>query len=283
MEEFKPKMRISLLSDNGAILSDRLVETQLEFYNGPKEVHTGPVRVEITLRNNVDVDNFKNYLDQLSGKLPLKPISTSQRGRPAKVKPELENPREEILQDLEKMYQEGKTQEDLIMYLRGLGFVFLLTEDFLQYFPDFPFQERDIKTPSDNGQYLNSLSWMVRRIRKAKDPKTDKYDPQLIFGISIIEGPSNKVVPYLFKERQAPLRIQASKKGLSFSTVGFTKYPVYMVEEERLKFSTEIRQVLNGKKPSKFFLRWSRDVKFPDNIKDQLQEILLNTTQNHDN
>lgn len=276
-EVFKPKMRVTLLSDNGAVTSDRLVDATAEITLGPKETHHGPIRVEITLTNSQELDKFKNYLDRLSGNLPLKTLGI--RGRkPSNASLDISNPREEILTDVIKMAGEGKTQKDIIKYLRGLGFIFMLTEDFLQYFPEFPFNKRDINNPHENGQYLNSLSWMVRQIRKAKVPKSDKYDPQIIFGFSIIRGATKKVVPYLFKERKQPIRVKPAKKQLSFSNVGFTKYPVYMREEERLKFSTEIRQLINGqrKKPSTFFNRWMKDVQFPDKTKEQLDKILNN-------
>ena len=276
-EVFKPKMRVTLLSDNGAVTSDRLVDATAEMSLGPKETHHAPIRVEITLTNSQELDKFKNYLDRLSGNLPLKTIGI--RGRkPSNASLDISNPREEILTDVIKMAGEGKTQKDIIKYLRGLGFIFMLTEDFLQYFPEFPFNKRDINNPHENGQYLNSLSWMVRQIRKAKVPKSDKYDPQIIFGFSIIRGATKKVVPYLFKERKQPIRVKPAKKQLSFSNVGFTKYPVYMREEERLKFSTEIRQLINGqrKKPSTFFNRWMKDVQFPDKTKEQLDKILNN-------
>ena len=274
-EVFKPKMRVSLLSDNGAVTSDRLVDAYTELNAGPKEAHNGPIRIEITLTSSNDIANFKAYLDRLTGILPLK--VTAGRGRPATGSNiELENPREEILADITKMSEEGKSQKDIIKYLRGLGFIFMLTEDFLQYFPEFPFNHKDVNNPHENGQYLNSLSWMVRQIKQAKVPKSDKFDPQLIFGFSILNGPSKKVVPYMFKERKKPLRVNPAKKTLSFSTVGFTKYPTYMREDERLKFSTEIRQLLQGqkKKPSTFFNRWVKDVRFPDNIKEQMETIL---------
>lgn len=274
-EVFKPKIRVSLLSDNGAVTSDRLVDAYTELNTGPKEAHNGPIRIEITLTSSNEIANFKAYLDRLTGILPLK--VTAGRGRPATgSNVELENPREEILADIIKMAEEGKSQKDIIKYLRGLGFIFMLTEDFLQYFPEFPFNHKDVNNPHENGQYLNSLSWMVRQIKQAKVPKSDKYDPQLIFGFSIINGPSKKVVPYMFKERKKPLRVNPAKKTLSFSTVGFTKYPTYMREDERLKFSTEIRQLLHGqrKKPSTFFNRWVKDVRFPDNIKEQIETIL---------
>ena len=49
-----------------------------------------------------------------------------------------------------------------------------------------------------------------------------------------------------------------------------------MTAEERLKFSTEIRQLIlsKDKKPSKFFIRWHRDVEFPDSIKEQMKEAI---------
>jgi hypothetical protein len=98
----------------------------------------------------------------------------------------------------------------------------------------------------------------------------------IIFGFSIMDGPSKKVVPYLYKERKSPIKIKESKKTLSFSSVEFTKLPAYMNEEERLKFSFEQRQLLlnKDKKPSKFFLRWAPDCQFPDSIKDKIQEAL---------
>lgn len=276
-EVFKPKMRISLLSDKGIVLSDRLVDAYTEMNTGPKVVHNGPVRVEVTLSNSQDIENFKKYLDKISGNLPIK-VPAKVGRKPSTAVPKMENPREEILTDVINMVKEGKNQKDVIKYLRGLGFIFMLTEDFKQYFPNFPFKSRDIGEPNDNGQYLYSLSWMVRQIKRAKVPKSDKYDPKLIFGFGIIKGPSKKVVPYLFEERQAPIRVNPAKKTLSFSNVGFTKYPSYMREDERLKFSTEIRQLIGGqrKKPSTFFNRWIKDVKFPEKLKAQLDAILNN-------
>lgn len=273
---FKPKMRVTLLEPNGAVINDRLVDSTTELYAGPKLQHDGPIRLEVTLVNKEDIDSFKNYIDQLSGTLPIKP-QTPGRGRPSSSGPALtESPREDILVEVENMAKEGKNQSEVIKYLRELGFVFILTEDFKYYFPDFEFNTKDIGTPHHNGQYLHSLSWMVRCIRRGKDPKTDKFDPMIIFGFSILEGPSKKVVPYLYKERKAPIKIKESKKVLSFSSVEFTKLPTYMNEQERLKFSFEQRQLLlnKDKKPSKFFLRWVNDVTFPDSIKEQMKEAI---------
>lgn len=274
-ETYKPKLRITTLSENGTPLSDRLVDAYTELNAGPKVQHKGPLRVEVTLTNQQDVENFKGYLDQLVGNLPIK-VQTVGRGRPSSTATkELDSPREDILADVEKMVSEGKTQQEIIKYLRGLGFVFILTEDFLYHFKEFDFDKKDVGDPTTNHQFPNSLSWMARCIKRAKDPKTDKFDPMIIFGFSILQGPSKKIVPYLYKERKKPLRAAMGKKTLSFSQAEFTKLPVWMLEEERIKFSTEQRQLLLNpeKKPSKFFLRWVNDAVFPDSIKDKIEEI----------
>ena len=226
---FKPKLRITTLSENGTPLSDRLVDAYTEMNSGPKVQHKGPIRVEVTLTNQSEINSFKEYLDRLSGNLPIKAPSAG-RGRPANsTTQEIESPREDILTDVEKMTEEGKSQQDIIKYLRGLGFVFILTEDFLFHFPGFEFDKKDVGEPTDNKQYPNSFSWMARCIKRAKDPKADKFDPMIIFGFSILGGPSKKIVPYLYKERKKPLKAQVGKKNISFSQAEFTKLPKWML------------------------------------------------------
>lgn len=273
---FKPKLRVTLLEDNGAVIQDRLVDAQAEFYAGPKIQHTGPIRLEVTLTNKSDIDTFKTYLDQLVGNLPIK-VQAPGRGRPSTGTTQIvESPREDILLQVEKIAQDGGNQSDIIKYLRELGFVFLLTEDFLHYFKEFPFDKKDVGEPTSNNQYLDSMSWMARCIKRAKDPMADKFDPMIIFGFNVMRPKSKKVVPYLYKERKNPLRVDTGKSVLSFNTVEFTKFPKWMLESERLKFSSEQRQLLQNpsKKPSKFFMRWVSDVVFPDSIKDKIAEVL---------
>lgn len=270
---YKPKIRIQLLDDESRVLDDRMVDQYTELINGPKKTHDGPIRVDLTLMNQQDIDLFKEYLDKLKGKLPIKEIQS--RGRPSTNQNlSLESPREDILVNVEKI----EDQDEVIKYLRDLGFVFLLTEDFKTYFPEFEFENRDIGKPNNSGQYLDSYSWMVRCIKRAKDPKSDKYDKMIIFGFSLIKGRSSKIVPYLYGERKKPLRIPVKDNtSISFSKVTeLTKFPVYMVEAERLKFSTEMRQLMLSpdKKPSKFFLRWYRDVKFSEENQKKINEII---------
>lgn len=271
-KSFKPKMRITTLNDDGSFIQDRLVDAYTELNAGPKFNHNGPVRLEVTLQTQQDIAAFKTYIDQLTGKLPLREVTG--RGRPSSSSVmNIESPREDIMTKVEAMVKEDSTQDDIIKYLRSLGFVFLLTEDFLYYFEDFPFNKKDVGTPNANGQYLESYSWMVRCIKRAKDPKSDKFDPMILFGFSILEGPSSKIVPYLFKERKHPLRVKSGKKVLTFSTVEFSKMPAWMLPDERIKFSAEQRQLLLNpeKQPSKFFLRWSHDVLLPDSIHEKFK------------
>lgn len=269
---FKPKIRIQLLDNESRVIDDRMVDQYMELTHGPKKTHDGPLRVELTLMNQQDIDLFKEYLDKLKGKLPIKEIQT--RGRPSTQSLSIESPREDILVQVEKI----EDQDEVIKYLRDIGFVFLLTEDFKTYFPEFEFEDRDIGKPNNSGQYLDSLSWMVRCIKRAKDPKSDKYDKMIIFGFSLIRGREKKVVPYLYGERKKPLRIPIKQNtAISFSKVTeLTKFPVYMVEAERLKFSTEMRQLIASpdKKPSKFFLRWYKDVIFSEENQKKINEII---------
>lgn len=277
MDKLINKCRIQLLDDNLVVKSDRLVDQNIEFNTGPKQKWEGPIRMEVTLTNKQDVTLLKKYIDALEGELPIK--ENTSRGRPASTtEKEINSPREDIYASVEVLVKEGRDQDFVINYLRGLGFVFLLTEDFLTYFPDFKFKERDTGSPNSNGQYPDSYSWMVRRVKKAKDPKSDKYDPQIIFGFRILGERDTKVVGYLYKERKSVFKAAIpSKNALTFNNTEMCKMPHYMTEEERLKWSSEMRQLVvnKEKKPSKFFLRWAVDVQVPLVTQEKLKHLEL--------
>lgn len=64
-------------------------------------------------------------------------------------------------------------------------------------------------------------------------------------------------------------------------TLKGNKNPMYGISRRgaanpNAKFSTEQRQLLLNpeKKPSKFFMRWYRDVIFPDSIKEKMEEVI---------
>lgn len=282
MEQIKPKMRIQLLTPELVPTSDRLVDQYTELYvTGAKTKHTDPIRLELVLTSQNDIDAFKKYLDQLAGNLPIK--ETGSRGRPSTASSApLESPREDILQSVEDMVKEGQDQDQVIEYLRNLGFVFLLTEDFLQYFPDFKFKENHIGTPNRQGQYPKGLCWMVRRVKMAKDPKSDKYDPQIIFGFEMLGQRARKFVAYLYKEYKGRYKANIpDKKALTFASFEMAKMPAYMTEEERLKWSTEMRALManHEKQPSKFFMRWVADVTLPKGHIEQLSHLPIQFKQ----
>lgn len=266
----KPKMRVQLLDPELRVISDRLVDQSIEFMQGAKVKHQDPIKIEVTLTSKNDIDSLKTYLEQLAGNLPLKEIGT--RGRPAASTKELKSPREDIYLKVEEMAK-SENQDAIIKYLRDLGFVFLLTEDFLHYFPKFPFRSKDIGEPNRNKQYPDSYQWMVRRIKMAKNPKSDKYDPQIIFGFQMLSKRNPKFVGYLYKEYKSRMKAEIPEKlALSFANFEMAKLPSYMEESERLRWSSEMRALSmdKGKKPSKFFLRWAPDIVLP---KVQLEKL----------
>lgn len=63
-------------------------------YAGPKVQHKGPIRIEVTLVNQQDISQFKEYLDKLSGNLPIK--ESAGRGRPLILNLKNWNPQEKI-------------------------------------------------------------------------------------------------------------------------------------------------------------------------------------------
>ena len=70
----------------------------------------------------------------------------------------------------------GKSQQDIIKYLRGLGFVFILTEDFLFHFPGFEFNKKAVfnllPIPAlDGGRIVFVLLEMIRH--KRLNPKIE--------------------------------------------------------------------------------------------------------------
>lgn len=272
--KIKPKMRVQLLDKELRVISDRLVDQSIEFMQGAKVKHTDPIKLEVVLTSQNDINSLKTYLEQLAGNLPIKEMGT--RGRPATTVAKDISPREDIYEKVEQLIGEGCNQDAIIKYLRDLGFVFLLTEDLLTYFPGFPFRERDIKKPNNNGQYLDSYQWLIRRVKKSKDPKADKYDPQILFGFKIFER-NEKFVGYLYKQFKNKHKASIPEKNaLSFANFEMAKLPAYMIEEERLKWSTEMRQLMlnKEKKPSKFFIRWVPDIILPLSYKPKLLHLL---------
>lgn len=252
------KLRIQLFDKEGRFIEDRMVSQDPEVSAGPKNTHEGLMRIEFTFLEKNDVEKVKIYLDKLIGKLPL----GTKKALKQKLARTMDDPdyREKLLE--EAMTQNGQDQDQLISFLREQGFRFMMS-DFLT---TFGFPGINIKD-----RHLDEYQWMLRCIRYAKNPQSDKYDPMLIFGIKLIPEHDEKVIVYLNGEFHKRYKVPVPNKPKEvFKKTTMTKFPHYMTEEEREKFRLELRQYETNpeKKFSKFFNRWKPYVEnLPDTIK----------------
>lgn len=250
------KLRIQLFDSEGRLASDRLVSQDPEISKGPQFVHPDPIRVEFTITSKGDVEMCKTYLDQLSGQMPLQ----EKKKRKAAIIHDEDN-REDFLINLMGAVT---NQDDLIKELRALGFMFMTYE----YLKTLGFDVLEIK-----GRHQTEYQWMIKCLKQGKNPKTDKYDPMLLFGIQLMGDRVNKIVVYLngifYKKYDVLL---PDKPQETFKKSGMVKFPPYMIESEREKFRFELRKLkLEPKRePSKFLLRW---LPYVENLKPELYEL----------
>ena len=256
------KLRIQLFDSEGRMIDDRTVSQDPEFAKGPQDEHKGLFRIEFTLDSKTDIGKAKEYLDQLVGALPLGP----KKIRKSSTKT-MEDPaqRERFLEDT---MGTALDQDQLIKHLRGQGFKFMMY-DFLETF-DWP--QLEIKE-----RHKEKYQWMMLLNKPAKNPKLDKYDPMLIFGIQLLPEHDEKIVVYLHGQYHKSYKIPVPPKPKEvFKTTTMTKFPEYMTHGEREKFRFELRQYeADPKRPlSKFWKRWrpyvenvsaiAQDKKVPD-------------------
>lgn len=249
---FRPKMRVSLLDKNLVKVEDRLVTMDIELNSGPKEKHKGPICVELTLRDQDDVSRFKEYLDRLVGDLPIPEKKVYKSGKKAATLLD-EEPLKDFLKQVEK---KCTTLDALIKYLREKGFIFV-THQFLLDMPDLTISGIKIKDAHNQHQFL------IRRIKEAKNPMNDKFDPQLIFGVKFAPEKKKWAKVYLYNDFLKSLEIDWEKKSdINFKKIKLTKFPPYMTREERDKYRVEERKYqLNPElEKSKFWIRWNEPV-----------------------
>ena len=268
----KKNVRIQLFSPEGVIQSDRMVTQLPEFYAGPKEKHTGPIRIEFTFETGDDVLGAMDYLKRLVGALPLKVKGETKQGRKPK---EMDNDshfdedKKAIMVELIEKYQKEGNQDDFIKELREMGFIFMTT-DFLKHVIPESYQIKE--THLEKG-----IDWLIKRTKVAKDPKNDKFDPQIIIGLSMSEGRHERMYLYFYGEFEKSVKIPlpTKKKPITVGKTNIIKFPHYMNEEERFKWGAEHRVLFNtpDKRPSKFYMRWVKDVKVGDELKiDNIEE-----------
>jgi len=254
----KKSMHIQLFDKTGMI-SERLVQQAPEFYVGPKEKHKGPFRIMFTFETADEINDAIEYLRKLALDAPIKVTGVRGRTPNEKTIDKLDNSLEILLEDAKKAAKGD--QDKFINYLRDLDFVFLNSPSLKIQIP---------KTYEIKKKHLDKYQWLIRRSKVAKDPRNDKYDPQLLIGISIFGDREKKMVVYLYSELIKSLFIEVPhKEAIDFTKTNLIKYPPYMHEDERFKWGIEHRVLFNNpeKKPSKFYLRWVKDVKVGDELK----------------
>ncbi len=252
IEAFKPKMRVATMDGNLVKLSDRLVTMDIELNTGPKEKHKGPICVEVTLRDQEDVTRFKEYLDRLVGDLPIAERKVYKTGKKS-VSLLDEEPLKELLKDMER---KCKTLDEMVKYLRDKGFVFV-THQFLLDMEDLSVAGIKVKDVHNGHQFL------IRRIKEAKNPINDKYDPQLIIGVKFAPAKKKGAKVYLYNEFDKTLELDwEAKSDINFKKIKLTKFPPYMTRDERDKYRVEERkyQLSPELERSKFWNRWHEPV-----------------------
>lgn len=252
----KSKVRIQLLTPEGGLISDRLVDQTTEFYTGPKEKHDGPIRIEFNLTCGDEVEKSITYLQKLTGLLPIAAKVTTTSAKAAES--DLPDDRKAMVAEF---VNKAKDQDSFITELRKLDYRFVNSEMLKTMVPPkYKIKER----------HYEKYDWLIRRMREAKDPRNDRFDLTVIIGIVIMDKRDPRMVVYLFGEFEKSYKLAIPEKNpMTQKQTNLIKYPHYMVYAEREKWGIEHRTMLiqPEKKATKFYKRWVRDVKVPDELK----------------
>lgn len=241
----KVKMRVQTLDNEGRTLSDRLVDQTSEFTLGPKEKHKGAIKLELTLRDESDIKSFNDYLDKLRSDLPLPEKKVYKTGKKA-ISLLDDEPLRDMLKEAER---KCKNLDELIKYLRERNFQFVTD----QWLGDKEFKV-SIKENHKDWQF------MIRCIKEAKNPLSSKYDPQLIIAFKYIPKKEAGAKVYMYDKFLKTIKIDwAEKSDLNFKKLKLTKFPPYMIQEERNRYRLEeAKYKANPELPkSKFWTRWN--------------------------
>ena len=238
------KIHIVLFDKEGRITGEKMIGQDSEFYNGPDTQHDGPFRLGITFMEQADVEKAITYIQKLTGILPL----SLKEKKLKKSEPDTPQFRQELIAKIEN---EIEDQDQMIKLLREQGFVFN-TWDYLETMEIF----ENIKMKPGHKDY----QWMVKRLKTGKNPKVDKYDPMLMFGIQLMDARTPKVIIYFDEEFLKVIEVPIPEKPReTHKKTEMMKFPAAMIQEERDKFRFELRALqLNPEKEiTKFFARWN--------------------------
>jgi len=242
MPELENKMRLQLFDNEFNMLSDRLVAQGPEFMKSPKSIHQGPLKIELSLFTQEEARLAVTYLQQLIGDLPIE-APKNKRGR---KKVNLSSPtyREELVDHLSTMLGAKEVTD----YLRNEGFVFT-TLDFLE----------DLGNPiAIPVKPRKRNKWLVRLIRKAKNPLRNKYDLSVLVGfrgskLTIFSGQDILLEHTLEDDILTQVKVPIKFK---------VKFPVYMQADERTQFRVQMDLLKKDPelKPSRLYTRWLGEV-----------------------
>jgi len=238
------KTYITLFDNEGRMIDEKLIGQDSEFYKGPVLQHDGPFRLGITFLDKGDIDKAIKYILQLTGTLPL----TSKILKKEIKTPSIPEHRKQLIGDA---LANSTDQDQLIKYLREHGFVFS-TWDYLQTLEHVEILNmKEVHGPN--------FEWMVKRIKTAKNPKLDKYDLMVLFGISLMGERSDRVIIYLDGFHLKNVKVPVPEKPReTVKKTEMMKFPPAMITEERDRFRFELRQLQRDptKEITKFFNRW---------------------------
>lgn len=246
------KIRITLLDKKTReITGDRLVESGLEFTNGPKEKHNGPIRIDMMLEDKSEVEGLIHYLQQLALDLPLESKPTKRTYN------KTTNLAAEQKMDLLEIIKNAKTIEDAIQKLRDTNYAFLAYEHLEQICQKNGW-------PFEVSEKHQKYQFMCRVLRLAKDPKNDQIDISLVFAIKIVGNRFDKILVYEGGKLTHTLKTKwAERKEIGFKVKEkFFKFPEPMSYDERAKWRAEDRKLLIAKEkgqelePTSFYSRW---------------------------
>jgi len=242
MPEMEKRMRVQLFDKDLNAVSDKVIGQDREFLRGPKEPHDGPLKLEICLFDEKDIDGFIKYIARMRGHLP---IATPQKVKAAgRLPKDVQGFRHFIVNQLG--VQEGPAQ--IIEMLRKEGFIFTsldLLEDM-----GYPIGVSSI--------HRKSYKFMARIMKKAKNPVNDKYDPSILMGFK-----GNKVVAYSGEELLSENKYEKGlEKEIKVPAKARVKFPPYLLQEERNKFRAEMEMLKADpeRKVSSFYTRWLSEV-----------------------
>ena len=248
-------MRVTLLTGDGDIKSDRLVEQLTELRTGPKETHEGPIRLELNLNDKEEAEKSIEYLTKLIGVVPLK---SSTRKYTKKVALDKLEDVEDIIEGIIKGVEEKGNMEEAIEFLRTYDFVFVDYEMLTTIVQ--PKSELKLEVPDKYKKY----QFLIRRSKKAKDPFNDKYDPRLIFATKIFKGKKvDRFTLFKFGKKAKVIKLKWKNTTKSFKKKEkFFTFPQWMSQELRDKFRKEHRKVVNDPeyKPTRFYTEYQAGV-----------------------